>query len=63
MTKITKALVWATVILGFALATSNGLIARETAEPMFLMLPVLAVLSLGNTRDCIRKTKARGQNA
>lgn len=49
MTNIVKGLVWATSMIVLALATNAGLVSREVAEPMLLVLPVLAVVSIGQT--------------
>lgn len=52
MTQTAKALLWATAMIALALATSAGLISREVAEPVFYAMPVLAVISLGQSRPC-----------
>jgi len=52
MIQISRALLWAAAIIGLALAASAGLVDREVAGPMFLAVPVLALLSLGTTRSC-----------
>lgn len=50
MTNILKGLAWATAMIGLALATNAGLVDRGSAEPLFLALPVLAVLTISNAR-------------
>ncbi|MBU2587615.1 MAG: hypothetical protein KJ872_05825 [Alphaproteobacteria bacterium] len=46
MTNIVKALIWAAAILIVALLKSRGLISVESAQTLFIVLPLLAVLSL-----------------
>jgi len=46
MSNIVKALIWAAAILIVALLKSRGLISVESAQTLFIVLPILAVLSL-----------------
>ncbi|MEQ5787752.1 hypothetical protein J3454_07610 [Erythrobacter sp. NFXS35] len=58
MANIVKALVWAAAILIVALLKSRGMIAEDTAKLFMFLLPILAVLSLRDSRSgtCSRKT-------
>lgn len=49
MKPIPNALIWASVIILFALIAVSGPIESETAKYMMIMLPVLAWTTLGNS--------------
>ncbi|MWV26900.1 hypothetical protein [Aurantiacibacter rhizosphaerae] len=53
----TKTLLWAAAMIALALAVKAGLIASETAEPMFVALPALAILSIGASGSCFLKSR------
>jgi hypothetical protein len=59
MTQITKALIWAAVIIGIAAAGQAELIDREAAQSLTLVLPVLAVVTLGQARSCTSNAEHR----
>ena len=52
MSNIVKALCWAAAILLVALGNASGLIADSSANTMFAILPLLAVLSLRGQIGC-----------
>lgn len=52
MTTYTKALRWAAAILLNAAGNYFGLIDDKTAETLFIVLPIAAVVSLGAGNDC-----------
>lgn len=61
MNRIKKALIWAAVILGFALAASAGFVSDDLALVMLIILPVLAWLSIGGARNRATCTPADGK--
>lgn len=52
MNNIYKGLCWATVILLNALGNYYGLIDDKTAQTLFIVLPIVGVMSLRNGRNC-----------
>ena len=52
MTSIKKALPWAAAILLNAAGNYFRLIDDKTAETLFIMLPIIAVVSLGHGCGC-----------
>jgi hypothetical protein len=52
MDKITKGLCWAGAILLLAAGNYFGLVDDKTAGTLFIVLPIVAVLSLGGGRQC-----------
>jgi len=48
MTNIYKGLLWAAAILFNAIGNYLGWIADETAQTMFIVLPIVAVMTLRN---------------
>ena len=52
MTTIHKGICWAAAILLNAVGNYFGLIDDKTAETLFIVLPIVAVLSLGAGSDC-----------
>ena len=57
MTNIYKGLIWAGAILLNALGNYFGLIEDDTAGTMFVLLPVLAVLSLNGGTQCLPRRR------
>lgn len=52
MKPVLNGLAWAAVILLAAFAGSEGLISRDLAKTLAIVLPVLAVLSLQGNSAC-----------
>ena len=52
MTNIYKGLCWATAIFLNAIGNFYGLIDDETAQTLFIVLPIVAVMSLRDGRNC-----------
>ena len=60
MTNIRKSLCWAAAILLNALGNACGLIDDKTAETLFVILPIVAVLSLNSNRPCSLLPRNKG---
>ncbi|MGB3794891.1 MAG: hypothetical protein WA957_01145 [Alteraurantiacibacter sp.] len=62
MSTITKALAWAAVIIGFAVAAASGLVENDVAQVMTITLPGLAWATIGNrvSTPCPLGRKAGG---
>ena len=60
MTNIQRGLCWAAAFLLTAVAKKYGIFEAGTADTLLLVLPVVAVLSFRNRRECSlgRKTEA-----
>ena len=54
MNRIHHALLWAAVIMIFALAVAFGLVEEEPARTMFIVLPVLAWATI-SARPCLQR--------
>jgi hypothetical protein len=52
MTSIKRSLPWAAAILLNAVGNYVGLIDDKTAETLFIVLPIIAVVSLGHGCAC-----------
>lgn len=52
MSNIAKALLWASAILIVALFNAQGLIADDAANTLFIVLPLMSVLSLRGGAKC-----------
>jgi hypothetical protein len=59
MRTYTSALCWAGAILGLAVGNATGAIADETADTLFIVLPIVAWLSLQGRLGCLRRSEAR----
>ena len=46
MSKITKALIWAAIIIGLAVANIFEFVADDTAQTLFIVLPLVAWMSI-----------------
>jgi len=57
MSNIRKSLIWAAAILFNAFGNAMGWIADDTAQTMFVIFPVLAVVSLNGGRGCWPRRK------
>ena len=53
-----SALCWAGAMLGVAIGNAAGTIADDTANTLFIVLPVVAWLSLQGRLSCFRSSKA-----
>jgi hypothetical protein len=53
MTNITKGLCWAGAILFTALGNYLGYIADDTAQTMFIVLPIVAVMTSRDGAHCL----------
>jgi hypothetical protein len=60
MTNIHRGLCWATAILLTGIAKKYGVFDAEAADTLLLVLPIAAILSLRNRRECslLRKKEA-----
>jgi hypothetical protein len=52
MTNIHRGLCWAATILFTVIAKKYGVFDAEAADTLLLMLPIIAILSLRNGREC-----------
>jgi len=52
MSNIAKGLCWAAAILLVAIGNRLGLIGDKTANVLFIVLPIVAVMSLNGRPDC-----------
>ncbi len=52
MKKTTRALIWAAVILGLAVASMYDLVGHDTAQTLLIVLPVIAWLSITDRLGC-----------
>lgn len=52
MSTISKALCWATSLILLAVGNAAGLVADDTANTLFIVLPIVAVLSLRGRSAC-----------
>ena len=52
MTNIRRGLCWAAALLLTAIAKHYGVFEPGAADTLLLVLPIVAVLSLGNEREC-----------
>lgn len=52
MAKVAKAMCWAAAILLVAIGNRLGLIGDKTANTLFIVLPIVAVMSLNGGRTC-----------
>jgi len=52
MSNIAKGLCWAAAILLVALGNRLGLIGDKTANTLFIVLPIVAVMSLRGGQQC-----------
>ena len=53
MPDLSKALCWAAAIVMLAAANAAGLVADDTAQVLFVVLPVIAVISLRRNASCL----------
>ena len=53
-----SALCWAGAILGVAVGNAAGAIADETADTLFIVLPIVAWISLTGRSCCFARGKA-----
>ena len=60
MTNIRKGLCWAAAMLMVAIAKTYGIFDAQAADTLLLVLPIVAVLSLRDKRECnlLRKKEA-----
>ena len=52
MTNIQKGISWASAILLTVIAKKFGVFDAEAADTLLLVLPIVAILSLKNGREC-----------
>ncbi len=58
MTNIHRGLCWAAAMLLIAIAKKYGVFDAEAADTLLLVLPIVALLSLRNGRECsLRRRK------
>jgi hypothetical protein len=55
MSNIGKALIWALVLLIIAAGKRNGMIDAKAADTLFIVVPIVALLSLGGGCRCRQK--------
>ncbi|MBO9574150.1 MAG: hypothetical protein J7494_00295 [Sphingobium sp.] len=53
MTKIARAIPWAIAMILIAVGEHYGLVERSSANAMFAILPVLAVITMNRRRACL----------
>lgn len=54
-------LCWAAAILLLAIANAAGLVKDEAAQTLFIILPVVAVMTMGRDQSCAIGPCANGQ--
>ena len=52
MKKTTRALIWAAVILGLAVASAYGFVGHDVAQTLLIVLPLIAWLSITDRKGC-----------
>ncbi len=58
MTQIHKSLCWAASLIFLALGNRFGLIDDTTANTLFVLLPIVAVMSLRGRSTCRKESRA-----
>lgn len=62
MKNVTKSICWALAILLVAIGNRFGLIEDKVADTLFVVLPIVAVMSLGNGCGCFSR-RGRAERA
>jgi hypothetical protein len=63
MIMIAKAMPWAVAMILIAIGKDYGLVAPATAETMFAILPVLAVVTTHGCINCFASIRRRSEGA
>jgi hypothetical protein len=58
MSKIQRGLCWAASLILLALGNRFGLVADDAANTLFIVLPILAVMSVRGSNSCAGKLAA-----
>lgn len=58
MSTISKSLCWAGSLILLAVGNAAGLVADDTANTLFIVLPIVAVLSLREKTSCLPGARA-----
>jgi|GEM_PF-2692145 len=59
MTKTARALAWATVILGLALATIFDFVSGDLARTLLIVLPLVAWMNISGQAGCVPRKAER----
>lgn len=59
MTKTTKALVWAAIILGLAVATILDFVSGDLAQTLLIVLPLVAWMNISGQAGCLPRKEER----
>ncbi len=58
MRTISKSICWAAAILLVATGNALGLVADKSADVLLIVLPLVAVMAIGDRRRCVLRREA-----